>query len=252
VRPFYRIDERKRPEVVGSGVLVRVGDIYAIFSAAHVTDWRKHGRLALLGERGTAEPLGELIETEPPNGIRDDDRLDIGIFLLTDEERERLGNIDFVQIDKDTLRDGSQLDSLTHPAYEAIGWPLSRQNRRGKSLIVRPQPMAWAASDSSDSDYHEMMLSRSDHVILPFDKQRVVGSTGIVVAPSPTGMSGGGLWRYQPFGQNETRIGVLIGINIEWHRNTRKRIVATRLSRFCEALHEKHPEVADILGSPPY
>lgn len=81
VRPIIA-ETSKGPELVGSGVLLRVGDGGFLLSAAHVLDERQRP-LFVASAGGVLAVEGEFLTSAlPASGRRDDDQSDVGIVRL--------------------------------------------------------------------------------------------------------------------------------------------------------------------------
>src|SRR5580692_6129387 len=77
--PIYGVDDRGKPYLVGSSLLLKVGDRRLLVSAAHVLDWNKETSLYAAGPTRPILIEGESYRTQPPQTGRDDDSTDVGI-----------------------------------------------------------------------------------------------------------------------------------------------------------------------------
>src|SRR5206468_8756036 len=78
--------DAKGPEVIGSGVLIRIINRTFLLTAAHATDQRTDGTLLIPGRKGFVEITGCFSAMRvPASGRRVDDRLDVAYYCLDDD-----------------------------------------------------------------------------------------------------------------------------------------------------------------------
>lgn len=249
VCPIYRETDRKRPELIGSGILIDFGKARYIVTAAHVHDlamnpWRG---LYTLGQNLVPLPKAFVKASLPGSGKREDDHLDFAFARFdeatADELAERKFFLPFMLIDAD--------DRLTPTAtYMFTGYPCSREKAEyGKKRIM---PKMWALTERAVStlEMTELGYYPEDHIVVrykPTDRTDESGRSKQF--PNPQGMSGGPVWRGDgdPKGWLQTPGMRLVGIGIEHGKDKdNEMMIGVRMHRITALMAELNPDIRQL------
>lgn len=244
VRQVVFWDRRGEPELVGSCVLMRIGERHFALTAAHVTDTLvERGHIMLGGTQSLVELAPKAYGTEiPAGGTRDDDRIDLSFVELTDEQATDLGEclwLSPTDIEVEKIPPGAE------QPYLAIGYPWR------KARLVRAEgrlgtvPNGFADMLAGEKLYAATGYDPEKHVLVNFHRKRVVSKAGRgVPMVKPHGMSGGGLWRFDSLVTGLPRQSDrLAGILTTWHGGMHKVMVATRAHVALILICQVHPEL---------
>lgn len=146
IRPIYCSLDGTRAEPIGSCLLLNVDDRKVLVTAAHVLDATSSHALYVLGLNKTkpVQLLGKLTSTSLPQGGRQQDKLDIGLWEVTEMVEYKLGGVTFVSENECS----SNRISSNGRIYMVMGYPHSRNKRKvnlqGKTIT----PVIWKYSGS--------------------------------------------------------------------------------------------------------
>ena len=217
VVPIYAPDKKRRPEVVGSGVLLVIGEDVLLLTAAHVIDLNDEGdRATFYVPRGLELDALECPAWKnvlPPGKSREHDVLDIGFMAISDEATKLLGHVPLAL---------AAIDSRHRPGganyYQFCGYPRTMNRPRVPFRSVRPSPLAFTARSVPHRRYEQIGLSPGAQILLGVDLDRVNDMNRTAgPMPDPHGISGGGVFRLT---QNRAA-GSLIGIALELRRDAK-------------------------------
>jgi hypothetical protein len=243
VCPIYGCDDRGKPYLIGSALLLSVGDKLLLATAAHVLDWNKDTSLYVAGRVKPILIAGDSYRTEPPKAGRDEDLADVGIIEVSNIPREQWSRYRILtpaDLDVDDF-------PADHTLYGFAGFPVTRN--RVYLTTIKPSSMACVVVASPPDAYARLELHPATHFLGNFDRNRQIDSVkGLFTGPDPRGMSGGGAWRLGTpkefaMGTNSER---LIGIGIE-HRKDHKILLAVRVSTVVALIGAVYPAVLALL-----
>jgi hypothetical protein len=228
VVPVYRDDDRGRPELFGSGLLLATGSGSFLVTAAHVLDQLKADEKPYLHfPRQKLWLTGRYLQTTPPSlGSRDDDMLDLGVLRLDGPAAPPYAAIEKFALPIDALMPGAI--PRQRKQYCVLGFPSSQ----GEVDIGRREVVARAYTNlclsAPPETYADLSLSTSSNIVLEFNRTRVFGRNGQrQTFPEPAGMSGSPVWLlWDASGPNDDRQTPVVGILIEHQRDSRV-LVAT-------------------------
>src|ERR1051326_7888115 len=236
VCPIYSVDERGRPVLTGSAVLLRIANTHFLLSAAHVLDGNA-GSTLYYGGRGPLKPLEGIAQKSslPAGCSREDDKIDTGLMelkpnIVSDLNRQHR----FLDARHLQPNDVARPDSI----YELRGYPETRSKLNPTTRKVRPGPFSYLASPAGASQYTRQQVDACSHLLLKFDRNNSFNGTGQrITAPLPHGMSGGGVWKRRVDSRSDDlfQSGWLVGIAIEYEAEE-SIVVATRINLFLEAI----------------
>jgi len=190
VRQVYAVDDRQRPEPIGSCVLIRVRDHFFAFTAAHVLDQGRSARLYVGGASGIVSLPEAGLYTPTHQGGRDADHLDVGVLEFERDAAAGLGPVQWIQASEfDPVESYTSVMLCT-----ALGYPY----RRSRVLMAHRQVESRLDSVTSFVDpalYESLGLNPALHVPLSFSRKRMRLNGQRATAPLLHGTRGGGIWR---------------------------------------------------------
>ena len=224
VVPLFAECPNRRPQALGTGLLVSRAGAYYLISAAHVLDEAFGTNVFFYaGERTTHRLRGIYRSTPTTNPIkRDDDPLDVGVFRFVEPNLGQLTEIGKSAIDFGALR--SVREDRWKGKYLLCGFPGSKSSFHAKNRQYESGYLQHLAAASPAWRYREYGLDPKNHVMLPYDEKISWDEFGNHVGLlSPKGLSGSPVWSCVTDGATSE---VVAGILIE-SRNHDKNLVAT-------------------------
>jgi hypothetical protein len=237
VRPVYRnSDANPRPEHIGSCLMLNIGSVPTVVTAAHILDQTAEQSLYIAGLVGTSPVLirgGVIMATPRPQGGRKVDRYDTAVWQPPVHAVEALGAVDFL----DASRISHKRESSAGRLYTALGYPVSRNKKainHGTRSISTHVSMYTAEAEEMPELAAKLEVTGSDHLFLRFPKHAFTGDGGRVNTFGPKGLSGGALLDLgeltspESYARDPTRSALLCGMVIEYH-NDHRALVAVRI-----------------------
>jgi hypothetical protein len=247
VLPIYRADEQSRPEHLGTSVLISVGEYHFLVTAAHVVDRANGGALYAGVEAGLIElPAAWYTIRSATTGAHRTDKIDLAIAELTRDQLEALDATRAVTADQ--MNAAARI--TRREAYLAMGYPESQSKIFAGKRQLRVQPVAFLAQEDHEAPLEVLGFLPDRHFALAFDTRAALSQSGrMETAPTPHGMSGGGVWALgaaSPVTQTTFSIG-LVGVLTEVHARKHQLMVATRITVLTEALRARYPVLRSAL-----
>jgi hypothetical protein len=237
----FLVKKRGEYHGYGSGVFIKVDDHHFLISAAHVLEANPLSLCVPLGIGNGGVTLQGEINTNKINGLRKDDRLDVGIFKLKEDTVSLLCNY-YEFLTQNELGVNHLLEIKEQ--YLTYGFPTSQTLAKYKTTKVTSNPFCFSTWPKASDIYAEMNCKLNENIIIHFDKfgfiDTVTNKQRIV--PDTYGMSGSGLW-YVPnqIISPETPIKKkLVGILTEWYDQNKKVIIATRIDVISELIRQAY------------
>lgn len=245
LRPIYIANSANEPELIGTGVLIAVGSHRFLVTAAHVFAQGAGAIFYIPNDvSGDLQVLKGQRASSITNQLRyEDNVIDISVVWLDTSLACQFKPSAFVSpinINFDDIGDPTRI-------YIAMGYPW-RKNQRISRITrrLRASVHAYAANIVPSIDLAAAGLQQVSHMMLRYRKRHSRTQDGSdVTAPHPHGMSGGPLWRFDPYGPI-SGITQLVGILIEW-KYSEGGLLAVRMPLVCAAMSYLCPEVADLL-----
>lgn len=251
LRPIYKADSAGEPELIGSGVLIAAGEHHFFVTAAHVLDQEARPTFYIptesTGELAVLE--GDSVHSTSSRPDRADDLIDIAVVHLRLNLVEALGSEIFLSpadIDLDDVGDPTRV-------YIAMGYPWRKnltKNRDTKRM--RSSVSSYAANVLPPETLEAAGLTRKSHLLLKYRKRHSRNLAGRdVTAPDPHGMSGGALWKFDPYGL-PAKVTQLVGILIEWKRPeggllvVRMPVIFAAITRLCPQIEADLPVPSSV------
>lgn len=221
--PIYRLDDRGRLDLFGTGVLVRHESQHFLVSAAHVLVELRERELTLGGE-STAIPLvaRRFFHTGRPGEIRfETDVFDVAFVPLSEGEVGALAGSVFVSTIE--INTGPSLDER----YCAVGFIAKDYGKVGSRHPTEVRATTLVAIPAPPQRYAERQVTRETHLLLSFDRLETYSGEGPAATPKILGMSGSGVWCVSEG---------LTSVLTEHHQRRGKVIVSTRLTSIIPGL----------------
>ena len=236
VCPLFVLTAPQRPYLIGTGTPLQIGGVSVIVTAAHVLRQYGNASILTLGVDHALELTGERRGFGYIPGHTADP--DLAVIILNDQEREAIRR----HYDMSYFQSCGPLHrSLTGAFYVVAGYPqsqnklsprLMRSNRAvGLYYISRCRVSVAELRQHGKYDQVHFALGAPPRGAIRTDGGRVSFS-------SPSGLSGGGVWRLLP-GRTAASapLPVLVGILIEHHRRLGI-FVCTRVREVETMVHE--------------
>lgn len=245
VRPVYSVKfGERRPQHIGSCLLLDIDGTPVISTAAHVMDHREDGTLFVAGViGGRMVPIvdGFSRTTTAPKGKRESDRIDCAFWVPSQSAIEALGHVQFLS-EARLSRDLPTPDTL----YTAYGYPVSRNKKMidhtAKSIETRIS-MYTAKVSAMPELATRLGVSGEEHHFLSFTERSYSGDGAIHNTFGPRGLSGGALLRLGEFNSTESfdrdprLIVSLSGMLIEHHKD-HDALVAVRIGAIVDGIRK--------------
>lgn len=244
--PMHR-NPKKKPEQIGSGVLVNIKDQYFIFSATHVFTYfeGKSFFTSISGHSLMEQISGERFSTGTiENKV---DKLDATVFHIQNEISKELKKIaispdyfDFSGVDNDK------------PIFMITGFRVKESNISGNLLKSKARNFPTVEID----DYNSYGIDPNAQILLAYEDQIFVDGLW-QKSPKPKGMSGGGIIKAQGTSINLKNINtktrkpsrqLLTAITIEQHNDKGSKLgylVGTRLNVYLGLIYKFLPGLLD-------
>ena len=234
----------RAPELIGSGVLLRIGDCVFLFTAAHIADFAGEGTLLIPGRDGFMPVNGFYsVGPMPPSGNRDDDNLDVAFVCLNTECAE---NLDAGRI----IFEASDLSLEAEPKlryiYSFAGYPWRKS--RARQSAIETEFITIESSEIPKEQYEALGLARSKHIAIQFNRKRTFSELHrrVVVPPMPSGMSGGGVYAWSEDALKKWPVRLpLVGIANEYIPD-KSLLIATRLNFYFRCIANVHPHLVSV------
>ena len=237
--PLYYINNKNRPALLGTALLIRINDKYFILTAAHVIDENKYSTIYYPG-KNKLKILNTVFETIslPESRNREDDIYDFAFSILNNSIVNELKNkFSFFPVNRIDPNDIPSKDKF----YTIIGFPGTKSSAIPSLKKIKSKAFAFT-SVSDEKSYKKIGVSDRTHLVLNFDKKESLNSeANKFTSPDPHGMSGGGVWLSRIIQPNKVKeTNKLIGLGIEY-RKSLNILVAVKMSLILECIRKKYP-----------
>lgn len=219
----------------GTGVFVKIGLKYFLFSAAHVFD--DFEKLFIPIEKGKTliKPGGHIIKNNPKTD-RKSDELDVAILMLDNQSVKDLST-DYSFLESSNIMiNHSSVDFMS---YIVFGYPSSWSKKSQSRNSFHSIPFIGITKCVNLNEYKRLKINEYLNLIVEYDRQNTpnLKSKSISYGPNLFGISGCGLWYINNFDLKiEPK---LIGIMNEWSISNRNRLISTRIDAYTEILRKK-------------
>ncbi|WP_019669924.1 hypothetical protein [Eudoraea adriatica] len=252
----HKIKKRK-PEQIGSGVLVKIQEEFFVFSATHVFE-EYEGYAILLGAgdgtlikpyEGERYSSKKVVSTEN-NSIKSE-LFDASVYHIQSELEENLKILAITLEDMDF-----EGYDQSKPIFIMSGFRVKKSNTKGVSVNSKRE--GFTSIEYNLEDYKKRIYNSLSHILLAYENQILVNNKW-KISPIPRGFSGGAIIKIKgtstKYGLNpniQTRQ-LLSGIIIEHHRDKNGELgmlVGTRVKVHLGLIQQFMPEILyDFLKS---
>jgi hypothetical protein len=238
VAPLVGATLNGSPRPVGSGVLVRFGAHHFIFSAAHVLDEVLLDGLFLPGKQGFVPLRGEVFRTMFPEGIRDNDRIDLACMRV-DEIKDLLSE-DLCFLPSEYIHTSHSTGEGRH--YRFSGYPHKGVELKSLENNVGARLETYEDVGIPFDLYLKAGLDPRTHIAITFNDKKARDESGQIITPkNQSGTSGGGVWAGEKNADEVVFSPRLVAIVIE-HDVTHKILIGTKLGPLVELVRKVFPE----------
>ena len=241
IQIFVWTAKAPRPSPAGSAVLVEMLDEAFLLTAAHVIDHHRTGYLCIPSQKGTSQFAGGMgFNNLLPGTNRRDDNFDAG-FMKPLVEPAFAIPADYRPVPRRDI----DLEGRATPGELCLvsGFPLSPARVKNRPDGIHASRLAFVGEAFDDDRYDKLGYDRAATILLNYDRKRSPSPTG-EKAPSPRGMSGGGVFRITADASGQVILSSkLIGIMHAYHESE-SCFAATRIPYVLRLVHEKFPNHA--------
>jgi len=237
-----RFDTQK-PELIGSGVLLRIANRVFLLTAAHVTDRKREGTFLIPGQEEFIPVNGHHSWlSEPASGRRADDKFDVAYVCLDHDCVSNLSSSYPILERKDVLLEVP----LKCSDYSFAGFPWRKS--RVKRNTIKTGFVTLFGPEVNQDEYETLGLNQSQHIAIRFHRQRIFHekTRKVIKAPLPHGMSGGGVfaWNEEALKSWPVRL-PFVGI-ANTYVPEKSLLKATRLHVFIRFIAHTHPNLVNL------
>ena len=239
--PLYQVDEKSRPVLVGSGVLVALAEIRFLLTAGHVFDLNATGQLIVGVSPELFTIAGRPSRWRSIGAVKpSDDKIDIAAI------RVEGGPWDALPMDR--FLNWQSIDTAipiaARQSYALIGFPHSVNRKAIHGERIKSAAFRFAGLECEPAAYTDEEVDANQNVMLGFEKNAMWGVEGRRNAPDLYGASGCGLWRFGRRIRGSFRPPKLSAIATEWHpKGKHRHILGTRITFIIGALADKYEDV---------
>ena len=183
-----------RPDVFGTGTLIRIRAESFLLTAAHVWDEKSKAELYIPVPGGFRELQGRhLCTARRQSADRSDDLSDMCVIHLPTELANQVEKM-FAFVPCDLLDSNEMPTDRTE--YEFMGFPTSRSRVNTAAKHIRMIPYSFTSFPIPSRAIIDMGYNPWVHVLVHFKRQKNWNERGLrVTSPELFGVSGGAIWR---------------------------------------------------------
>lgn len=160
VCPIYEEDDRERPALFGSGVILRVPPRLFLLTAAHVLDRNRQSTLYVPGRDELVPLKGSSGRTLEPASGRIDDKIDIGFVCLEAAMQEELTRFRILRPEDIDANDAPAPKTL----YAFAGYPATQNNPMPERRL-QLNTTIYSVLPRPGSDYAALKLHPAAHFL---------------------------------------------------------------------------------------
>lgn len=185
----------RRVTQMGSAVFVELHGEPFLYTAAHVTDDRKHGELLVPTAHGLSPIDGYVAYIDlPPEVRRTEDSVDIAYYRLSSEFAR-----DLCHHFRPLAQQRCELipNALQLTVCSASGYPSSKARKTAEGAYTS-EVFSFRGAAAAPEVYEKWCLSTDLNILLHFSKKRAVDPKTFAQFPTPglKGISGGGIFAW--------------------------------------------------------
>ena len=208
---FIETEIPKGIKQIGTGVFLDIQSEPFLFTAAHITDDTKNGKLLVPTANGLEEIEGYLAHIDLlPEISRNDDSIDMAYYRLRTSFARNLCAYFSPLIKQTELFESS----LNFGMLSVVGYPASKGKK--KKNIFSSELAFYRGSPANEELYIKHELLKDQNIIIHFSKKETISPENgkQINPPSPRGVSGGAIfaWPYGHEFSQDWSIPKLVGI----------------------------------------
>ena len=231
---FIETDVPRNIVQIGTGVFLDFHGNPFLFTAAHVSDEQKNGRLLVPTINGLEEIEGYLAYLDlPPEVLRSSDHIDIAYYKLSVDFARALSYHFFPLLEKMEIIESS----LNLSMLSVVGYPASKGKRKINKFTSDLFYYRGVAADLEE--YVKQGLSPEENIMIHFHKKNALDpDTGKRKdPPSPRGVSGGAIfaWPRDSEFSRDWSLPVLVGV-LHTYKEKEGLFIGTNLIPFLAAI----------------
>jgi len=241
------LKQKKKFEQIGSGILVKIKELYFVFTAEHV--FEDTGEYAIAIGAGDGSPVqqfeGSRYSSKNPNKTKSD-IYDAAVYHIEGELPENFKSkcITLDQLDLDGF-------DPEKPIFLISGFRVKDSNTKGYS--VNSKRKSFTTIEFDEKEYSSFKFPIDSHIVLAYEDQMLIDNNW-KMTPRPRGMSGGGIIKV--IGTTTSKVDnnqmefkqVLSAITIEQHREIHNQpgiLIGTRLKVHLGLIYQFFPDLLD-------
>ena len=170
VVPLFMLPEGRRPILAGTGFLVSVRTSNYLVSAAHVLDEipKPHSLYYYIKPKTYRKVTGTLLRTKlPPNGQREEDRIDIGVVRLAGPGLPPYPEVEKYPMPVSALMANAQ--PRTGKQYLFAGFSESKSRANPYKREILSEPAGFIGPSASLDKYTRLGVLTNTHIVVDFD-----------------------------------------------------------------------------------
>lgn len=232
------------PELIGSGILIRLGRDVFLVSAAHVADRIVRGPHYF----GTREliplPSLKLSSPLPASRNRDDDPIDLAYWVIDPATLKRIAIEDCLAVDE---LDAVPVSDVPHgDTHFLSGYPCTRQPRHIDGKELDAETLSFLTDEVTPEEYGALGRDRTTSIVVDYDKEDFYRYGEKLTGPDLHGVSGGAIWRLHGPACHPQRP-LLTGFATTWRKAPPRAVVGTRVHVWLRHVAAKYPNVRTAL-----
>jgi hypothetical protein len=192
---FLKTDLPQRLRQMGTAIFVELHGEPFLYTAAHVTDDRKHGNL-LVPIHDELWPIDGYVAyiDLPPEISRSEDDIDIAYYRLSSDFASALCH-HFRPLPQ--TRCELILNAMELSVCSASGYPASKAKKSAEGTLSS-EVFSFRGVAASEDIYKKLNLSPKSNIVISFNKKRAVNPDTFEKSPTPSlkGVSGGGIFAW--------------------------------------------------------
>lgn len=232
-----------RPHHVGSAVMLHLDGRTCLLTAAHVADLHHEGKLCIPGPGGATEFAGGIgFNLLPPGISRNIDPIDIAFLVPTEDQHSVLPD-EYKPVEPKCIDLSGKLEEGDFCLI--AGYPLSRAWVKYKNNEIIGSRLHFVGVAVAQSQYAAHGCNSDVNILIEYHLNKAIYPEGDRAnAPSPRGMSGGGVFRIRrdKNGRPDSSAAELIGV-MHTFREKQNMFVATKLIEVFRLISKAIPSV---------
>lgn len=194
VRSVLASENGRKPEIIGTCLLIEVDGRRYVVTAAHILDNLDTHSIYISGAIGTqpVQIVGVVNMTKPPSDGRKFDKIDLAFWEIDENTAQNLGDVEFIN----STRFSHNQASLKYRLYLAMGFPVSRNKKSvdNPNKAIRPSLSKYTAELLEDQGLNSGLgVTGEQHLFLKFQDQSEAFNGEVRNTFQPRGLSGGSL-----------------------------------------------------------